>query len=215
MIAWTIAPTIAGTDVPVDIGREAAREAALRELAHPVYPKESWTDRLFQYVTEWIDDLFRAAGEFPGGAAALFVLGLIVAGLAVLLLRAAARATRSSAPTAELYDERTMSAAEHRAAAEHHALRHEWADAVRERLRAIARDLEERAIVDPQPGRTAAEFAAEAGRAMPAFGTELTAAARYFDDVTYGEAPGDPAWYSMLTSLDERLRVARPALAAR
>ncbi|GAA0396139.1 membrane protein [Acrocarpospora corrugata] len=201
-------------DVPVDLGREAARDAAIRELAKPMYPRQSWWDRLVEWAFERLDELFRAAEGVPGGWAALFVLVLVVAGLAVLLLRAATRATRAASGAAELYDEQIRSAAEHRAAAEAHAQRQEWAAAVRERLRAIARDLEERAIVDGQPGRTAAEFATEAGRALPAFAAELAAAARHFDDVTYGETPGTPDGYARLAALDESLRQARPILVA-
>ncbi|MEO3859268.1 DUF4129 domain-containing protein [Acrocarpospora sp. B8E8] len=203
-----------GWDVPVDLGREAAREAAIRELADPAYPKESWTDRLLGWFAEWIDNLLRAAGQVPGGWLALVVLALIVVGLAVLLLRTATRATRAASGAAVLYDERIRSAAEHRAAADQHAQRQEWAAAVRERLRAIARDLEERTIVAPQPGRTADEFAAEAGAALPEFRADLAAAARHFDDVTYGEAPGTPGGYALLAALDERLRLARPMLVA-
>ena len=53
-------------------------------------------------------------------------------------------------------------------------------------MRAIVRSLEERALLDPRPGRTADEAAAEAGRALPAHADRLRAAARDFDDVTYG-----------------------------
>ncbi|WP_449066361.1 DUF4129 domain-containing protein, partial [Planomonospora algeriensis] len=59
-------------------------------------------------------------------------------------------------------------------------------------LRAVARDLEERAVVEELPGRTADELAAEAGRALPGFAGELAEAARLFDDVTYGDLPGTP-----------------------
>ena len=68
-------------------------------------------------------------------------------------------------------------------------------------------------IVDSTPGRTAGELAAEAGRALPALAAELTAAARVFDDVTYGEVPGTAEAYGILRDrLDDRLRP-RPAAA--
>ncbi|WP_205315327.1 DUF4129 domain-containing protein, partial [Nonomuraea lactucae] len=51
-------------------------------------------------------------------------------------------------------------------------------------------------------------------RALPGFADELAAAARSFDDVTYGGVPGTRAAYDAMRDLDERLRVARPVLLA-
>ncbi|WP_308169897.1 DUF4129 domain-containing protein [Acrocarpospora catenulata] len=198
------------SDVPVEIGREAARDAAIRELADSIYPKESWLDRLSDRFWSWLNDLINSAAGLDGGWLALAVLGLILLALALLLLRAARKATRAAGEAGALYGERRASAAEHRAAAERHAAAGEWAPAIRERLRAIARDLEDRAVVEPLPGRTAAEFGAEAGAALPEFGGALAAAARLFDDVTYGDLPGTADGYATLAALDERLRTARP-----
>ncbi|NEA03407.1 DUF4129 domain-containing protein, partial [Streptomyces sp. SID10116] len=72
------------------------------------------------------------------------------------------------------------------AASEAHAARAHWSQAVQERMRAVVRALEERALLDPRPGRTADEAAAEAGRTLPSHTDRLRAAARAFDDVTYG-----------------------------
>ena len=106
-----------------------------------------------------------------------------------------ASAPRAARPTsaAALFDDRPRSAAEHRAAAEAHAAQGHWNQAVQERMRAVVRSLEERALLDPRPGRTADEAAAEAGRTLPAHTDRLRAAARDFDDVTYGGRTADPA----------------------
>jgi hypothetical protein len=82
---------------------------------------------------------------------------------------------------------------------------------VQERLRAIVRGLEERAILDERPGRTAHEAAAEAGRSLPALTAELTAAAAVFDDVRYGAHPATAAMDTTLRDLDRRCAAARPA----
>ncbi|GIH74506.1 DUF4129 domain-containing protein [Planobispora longispora] len=202
------------SDVPVDIARDAAREAAARELAKPIYPKESWWDRLLENVRQWVDDLINAASGLPGGWFSILLLALLIAGVAVPVLTMARRATRARAGgrAGELFGARIRTAAEHRAAAEAHAARQEWAEAIRERLRAIARDLEDRAVVEQLPGRTADELAAEAGRALPAFAGELLRGARLFDDVTYGDLPGTAEGYGYLTDLDGRLRQAKPVL---
>ena len=109
-----------------------------------------------------------------------------------------------------LFAGRERTAAEHRAAAERLAAAGDWAEAIRERLRAIARDLEERAILDPLPGRTAAELAAAAARELPGLADGLAAAARLFDDVTYGGLPGSPEGYTRLVRLDEQVTATRP-----
>jgi hypothetical protein len=123
-----------------------------------------------------------------------------------LLLWQVRRARRSAALTdPAMFGEGRLSAAEHRAEAERLAAAGRWAEAIRERLRAIARDLEDRAIVDPLPGRTAHELAEAAGRRLPELAAHLTAAAGLFDDVTYGEADGTPDGYATLAALDERI----------
>ncbi|GAB1820389.1 DUF4129 domain-containing protein [Herbidospora sp. RD11066] len=200
-------------DVPVEIGREAAREAALRELADPAYPKPSWLDRLVDRVWELIRELLDRASGVPGGWLTLLVLVLILAVVVVALVRAARKASGSGrAAGGGLFGETLLGAAEHRVLAERHAEAGEWAQAIRERLRAIARELEERTIVEPMPGRTATELAAEAGRALPALAADLDRGARTFSDVTYGERPGTPEGYALLTDLDGAVRREKAAL---
>jgi hypothetical protein len=81
---------------------------------------------------------------------------------------------------------------------------------VRERLRAIVRSLEERAVLEPRPGRTADEAASEAGAALPDCAAGLRSAALLFDDVWYGGRPAGPEGDAALRELDDRVRSARP-----
>ncbi|MFD1931703.1 MULTISPECIES: DUF4129 domain-containing protein [Nonomuraea] len=193
--------------------REEAQRRAAEELARAGYATESLPDRLWRGFQQWLGDL----GEFtPGGG----TVGPVIAALLLILVVVAAvwamvwlsrRSARAHAPeSGDLFGGRAMTAAEHRLAAESLAAEGRWAEAVQERLRAIARDLQDRALVDTMPGRTADELAAEAGRSLPAFADELAAAARAFDDVAYGGVPGTSDAYAMMRELDERLRVARP-----
>ena len=55
-----------------------------------------------------------------------------------------------------------------------------WAAAIRHRLRAVARQLEEDGVLNPVPGRTATELAADAGAAVPGLAGELTASRKGF-----------------------------------
>ncbi|MGC0410015.1 hypothetical protein RKD31_003258 [Streptomyces sp. SAI-163] len=80
-------------------------------------------------------------------------------------------------------------------------------------MRAVVRALEERALLDIRPGRTADEAATEAGHALPAHRDRLRAAARDFDDVTYGGRSGSEPSYRRLTELDHDLERSKPHLA--
>ncbi|MFC9828527.1 DUF4129 domain-containing protein [Streptomyces albogriseolus] len=201
---------------PVTLPRDPAREAARRELSKQMYHENdpSWLQRALEAFWDWVDELLGAASTAtPGGA-----LGLVVIVVAVLVVVAALwwrlgtpRRRPLTAPA--LFDERPRSAAEHRAAAEAHAAQGHWNHAVQERMRAVVRALEERALLDPRPGRTADEAAAEAGRALPAHTDRLRTAARDFDDVTYGGRTAGEDTYRRLAALDGDLERTRPALA--
>lgn len=209
-------PRTALTLAPGPIGRDEARELARRELEKPIYHRDdpSLLDQLMRKLDEWLEELF---GKVPGadGAGgggntlALVLIILLIAGLVGLLLwQMRGRRDYGSGRGALL--EAPSTAKDHRAMADRHAAAGEWPEAIRERLRAIARDLEERAILDPRPGRTADELAEEAGGALPDLTGELRTGVRIFDEVWYGDRPGGPEGYATLTRLDERVRAARP-----
>ncbi|MBQ0876987.1 DUF4129 domain-containing protein [Streptomyces sp. RT42] len=204
-----------GDEPPVTVPRDPAREAARRELSKRMYHENDpgWFQRALNTFWDWIDDLFSsAASATPGGT-----LGLVVVIVAVLAVIGALwwrlgtpRRGPVSAPA--LFDDRPRSAADHRAAAEAHAAQGHWNQAVQERMRAVVRALEERALLDVRPGRTADEAATEAGRALPDHGDRLRAAARDFDDVTYGGRPGTEQSYRRLADLDRALERGKPRL---
>ena len=85
----------------------------------------------------------------------------------------------------------------------------DWAAAIRHRLRAVARHLEEDGVLKPVPGRTATELARDAGTSVPDLSGELLPAATAFNDVTYGELPGTEPAYRMVADLDDHLRTRR------
>ncbi|MCF6475008.1 DUF4129 domain-containing protein [Nonomuraea sp. MG754425] len=196
------------------IGRdEAAREAA-QELLKPQYSVEALFDRIYRYVVQFLGDLVDATtgGGTAGGVIAAVVITLILLTVIALVAWRLRKTSRENASApGGLFGERALTAVEHRQAAGRLAQEGRWSEALQERLRAIARDLEERALVDGMPGRTADELAAEAATALPAFAQELAVAARSFDDVTYGGVTGTREAYEMMADLDERLRQARPA----
>jgi Domain of unknown function (DUF4129) len=191
----------------VDVDRDAAHEAAQHELAKPIYPKASLIDRIYDWITELLYKLVQNASSVPGGWFTLTVL-LILAAIAVIVaVRIARRTMRTNRGGGYgLFGGHELSAAEHRATAEQLAAEGNWAAAIRHRLRAVARQLEESAVLDPVPGRTATELARDAGRELPDLDTELLRAADAFNDVTYGERPGTESAYRMIADLDDHLR---------
>jgi Domain of unknown function (DUF4129) len=199
--------------VPVELGRDAAREAAREELAKQVYRDAgpSLTERLLRWVWGYVSDLFDlAAGASPGGYVGLVALLLVVAVAAVALRLRLGPLQRAAAREPALFARRPRTAAQHRAAADAHAAAGRWPDAVRDRLRAVITSLEERALIDPRPGRTADEAAAAAGVAVPSSAAALRDAAREFDEIWYGGRPATRDHDAALRALDDELRAARP-----
>jgi hypothetical protein len=191
----------------IDIDRDAAHEAAQHELAKPIYPKASLIERLTDWIDELLNKLIVNGSSMPGGWFTISVL-LILLGIAVVAaVRIARRTMRTNRGGGHaLFNEHELSAAEHRATAEQYAAAGNWSAAIRHRLRAVARQLEESGVLDPGPGRTATELSRDAGRAIPRLAAELARAAEAFNDVTYGERPGTETAYRMIADLDDHLR---------
>ncbi|MFD5148617.1 DUF4129 domain-containing protein [Streptomyces sp. NPDC058401] len=200
----------------ITIGREAAREAARDELSKPAYHQNDpgLIQRALNRLWDWVGDLFdRASGATPGGALGLLAIAafaLLVTAALWWRLGAPGRTATRAAGT--LFDDGVRSAADHRTAAEALAGEGRWNEAVQERMRAVVRSLEERTLLDPRPGRTADEAAAEAAASLPTHAQALHRAARTFDDITYGAHPATPEMYATLTTLDQALSHTKPLL---
>lgn len=64
-----------------------------------------------------------------------------------------------------------------------------YAEAVRERLRAMVRELTARRVVQPRPGMTVVELVRAATDTQPQVGPPLTAAGAIFSELWYGQRP--------------------------
>jgi hypothetical protein len=138
------------------------------------------------------------------------LLVLVLVGLvALVLFRTGPLARRGPGREALFAGSPALSAQGHRELAEAAAREGRWADAVRERLRAVVRDLESRGALDPRPGRTAGEVARDGGAAVPALAEDLGRAAVLFDEVWYGGRAADAGSYAVLVGVDERVRDSR------
>ncbi|CPR11013.1 integral membrane protein [Mycobacterium bohemicum DSM 44277] len=191
----------------IDIDRDAAHQAAQNELNKPIYGKASAGEQLTDWVNDIIYRLLQKAAAVPGGwltSMVLFVLLAAAVAAAVIVARRTMRTRRGG--DHQLFGTALLTAERHRATAESYAAEGDWAAAIRHRLRAVARQLEETGVLEPAPGRTANELARDAGAALPHLSDELNQAATAFNDVTYGERPGTPEAYRMVADLDDHLR---------
>ncbi|MGH3561049.1 MAG: DUF4129 domain-containing protein [Mycobacterium sp.] len=190
----------------IDIDRDAAREAAQRELAKPIYPRQSPKQQFIDLVEMLLRQLVSKGAAVPGGWFTISILLIVLAVAVVASIRIARRTLRTNRRDHPLFGPAELSAAEHRTAAEHCAASGDWAAAIRHRLRAVARELEQAGVLNPAPGRTANELARDAGAALPELDTELIRAAETFNDVSYGELPATTAGYRIIAELDDQLR---------
>jgi Domain of unknown function (DUF4129) len=198
-----------GSDVPVQPGATQGRAWARAELAGPGYEHPGLIRRGLEWLLERLADLPLPSGS--GSALTGGVLVLVLVAAVVWALRRAggplARGRRTA--SGDVFGDPVLSAADHRAAADRAWFAGDVRTAVLERFRAVVRELEERAVVAEQPGRTAGEAAADAGARLPALAGALTDGARTFDAVRYGGREATPAMDGALRDLDARLRAER------
>lgn len=189
----------------IDIDRDAAQQAAERELAKPIYPRPSLTQRLLDLLDTLLRELAARGAQLPGGWFTISLLLLACGIAAVAAVGVARRTLRTRRADHRVFDRAELTAAEHRAAAERAAAAGDWSEAIRHRVRAVARELEQTDVLHPAPGCTANELARDAGIALPALATEFVRAAAVFNDVSYGELPAAQSDYRGVADLDNRL----------
>ncbi|WP_369369593.1 DUF4129 domain-containing protein [Promicromonospora sp. Populi] len=199
--------------LPVVPDRDTAREWLASELQRPEYAeRESLLSRAIGWFLERLSEIEWAGASMSGQA-----LGITIAVIAVVVLVIAwlvagpVRLGRNRTRSAEVLgtdDART--AAQMRSAADAAAASGDWRTAAVERFRAVVRSLEERVIIEPRPGRTAQEAAADAGVRLPAQAAGLRSGADLFDGVEYGDRVATAADDAALRALDAELTAARP-----
>jgi hypothetical protein len=204
-------PAPAPTAALDGLTRSGAQAAARRELAKLPYQqaKPSLQTRFLRWLLRELGRLWSSTAAHTGGSVGLAVLLALLALLAATVSWRVGPARRRARGRATFEAATASSAGDHRAAAERFATKGAWADAVRERLRAISRELEERVLVDRRPGRTAYELATEAAIALPTAGPMVREAADIFAGIWYGTVQATEADYRRLTEIDTSVRAAR------
>jgi hypothetical protein len=190
---------------PPPISRTGAQRDAQRELAKAIYHRQQdpLLVRAIKAVGHWLSGVLNGVPASSGGGVwlALLVLAFVVVAL-VVWRRVGTPRRSATAGGSVLATGRVMTAAEHRALADAAARRGDHETAVLEQMRAVVRALEERGVIEPRPGRTAAEVARAGGDGMPAATGALVVAARTFDDVVYGGGSAGPDEVETLRAAD-------------
>jgi hypothetical protein len=188
------------------LDRDAARQAAQHELSRGIYHtnEPGLPERLLAAVLSWFGRfLDRVAAVTPGGGYGLLLLAIVFGVLVWFALWRSGPAQRQARRGRGLLDPtHARSAAEHRRHADEHAAAGRHADAVRDLMRAVVRELELRGVLEPQAGRTADEAARDAGRQVPAAAPALSTAAATFDELWYGRRPATAAHVETMRAAD-------------
>jgi hypothetical protein len=194
------------------VTRPGAQDEARRELSRSIYGRHhphqvGWLHRLVDWIDHLLSKIFihtQGSGDYTG-------LGLLAGVLVVVVLLVVLRlwlgpirrSARSKAPDTDLAS--LLSAKALRAEAERLAQAGRYAEAVRSRLRAIVRMLEEKGVLDPRPSRTAGELVSEVAAVGVTGQDELRLAVTVFNDVWYGGRPADATGYQAVVRADEAL----------
>jgi hypothetical protein len=212
------------TSPPLDPSKAEAHQQLQQELQHSEYAaaQPGFFDVLSQEIGKWLQGLLSQFGA-PTGAPSFDLFGLfatvaliaLVVALVVLafFLFGLPRINRRGRTAGALFgedDERDSQTL--RKSAERAAAAGDFATAIEDAFRSIARGLAERTIVLTFPGTTAHGFAAQAGAAFPGFTGELAASADAFDRVRYLSKAGTVADWELVRDLERTLRSTRPRL---
>lgn len=214
----------AGT--PVDVSSDQARHMAIRELSKAQYHRGSLpsTPATVQPPTapaqpppSPLTQPAHVSAPSHALTVLLIILAvflLVVVVLLVLRRLGKPRTEQKSKQKPEkkrgvprgMAEEVLTGAALHRRNAERSAAAGDWAEAIRERFRAVIATLDERGLLPERADRTADEAARDAAAILPAHSGVLEAAARAFDEVEYGEYVGTPQAYAVISDVDELVR---------
>ena len=182
-MTWPLPPLVLLAAGPVK-GSDA-RRAAQQELSHAQYHRDD--PSLPSRILSWV---FGRLGRLDGatvGQSALGVVAVLLVAIAVMLLVRAGRPVRTSRkPGTRSSLLSPVGRVDHARAAVQLAETGRFAEALREWLRAAVRTLEDRAVLDARPGRTADDIARTAGAHLPAAAAELRAATDAFDAIWFG-----------------------------
>jgi hypothetical protein len=164
----------------------AAQRAAEAELRKPEYHRDDpdLLDRALHWLGRRFNSLFDGS---VGGSATLILLVLLLAAVIFAIVKAGPpRPTARLTAPGDVDPLRPLAASDHRRLAAEFAAAGRRAEAMREWLRAAVQTIEDRGVLMPEPGRTGAATARQAGPLLPSAAGDLRAATGAFDEVWFG-----------------------------
>jgi hypothetical protein len=194
---------------PGPVTRTGAQRDAQRELSKAIYHRndEPLPVRAVRAFGRLVDHfLNKAFSHGIGGSHGLLALIVVVAAIVIVVIWRVGVPRRAAAAAGVLPIGRQVSADDHRSRSEQAVLAGDWHTAVIERMRAVARELEQRSVVQPRAGRTATELTGEAGLRLPLAAEQLRAAARTFNDIAYGGIEATRTDLDVVVAADEAVR---------
>jgi hypothetical protein len=205
--------------VPVDPDAPTAQRWLARELSGSPYqqakpgPIEDLVDRALDWLQNLVLPRPQPGGGLPdlsGLVPALLVVGVLLLLVIAFLVFGVPRLNRRSRNRRELFDDDERDADTLRRDARRSAADGDYTTAVVALFRALARRLDERAVVPSFPGTTARGFARRAGDAFPDAAERLASCADDFDAVRYLDLPGTAEQWERIRALEAELHGARP-----
>lgn len=195
---------------PLDPSGDEARSLLGRELLHPDYHESNVLERLLDWLERLLGGTIDAAADAPPLSTFLAIVAFLALGLALAWLLSRARRTPRAARTpGAVVEDRTVTAAELRAAAERALAEGRPADAVVDGFRALTVRQVERGRLDDRPGATAHEVAVVLAAAYPELAARVESSAARFDAVLYGGRPATAEHAHEVLALDDALAGAR------
>lgn len=196
--------------IPVQPDRETARRWAEEELSKSEY---DFSPGLLERLAAWLTERFGGLQLTEFGTGHFVVLALIIAVVVGFALFVAPKvfARRQTTEDRSVFDEDGMTREEYLALADAAVAARQWNDAYVALFQALVRSLEERLIIDPQPGRTAQEVSRDGSARVPGLAQELAHAATVFDAVRYGHRHCTSQDIESIRGLSSQVEVARIA----
>lgn len=204
-------------DIPVRLGRDEARQRAAEELAKAKYGGvPDWLVRVGDDADRWIQRFLKFIFDIPFGRGTttgispgfVVVTSLVLLVLALVIWRVGLPRWRARRTEQSLELDPAKPPADYRMQAQAYATGQQWAAAVRDRFRALVRELEIRTILDERPARTATEAASAASRSLPEHADRLHDGAELFNAVVYGDRRADADAYAAMVALDDAVTAA-------
>lgn len=198
---------------PVDPDAETARQWLVDELSRSEYSQGDQS--LITRFLAWLNSLSAPDPSFSIPLAVILTVAIIVVVIVAALLGGRVRLGSRAQPSdvvVSLDDART--ADQIRLDARRAADANDWSAATTEQFRAIARSLEERAVLDELAGRTAQELARAASPALPRVAPGLVDGARRFDSIRYGHVSVGQPDFDAMVALDTAVLAEHPQRAA-